>query len=80
MEPASSIIKAFGGHAKVAEITNRHRVRTYAWTKKKSEGGTDGRIPPEPAEDLLAYARKNDLPITAEDFFPKPGKAQADDK
>lgn len=70
MEPASSIIQAFGGHRAVAEIVGCHRTRPYMWEKPKSERGSDGVIPNAPITKLLKYARENGIPIGPEDFFP----------
>jgi hypothetical protein len=68
LEPAKSIIAKIGSD-KVAEITGKHVSRVYRWMSPKDRGGTDGRIPHEDAEKLLAYAQVNQIDLTPADFF-----------
>ncbi|MDP2495880.1 hypothetical protein Q8W25_17765 [Shimia thalassica] len=71
MNPAKTIIQIFGGEADVARITERSVSRVYCWTYPKEKGGTGGLIPAECQQQLMAYARLNDLPLKPEDFFPE---------
>ena len=67
MEPASTIIKQFGGVAKVAALCGVSGARVYAWTWPKTRGGTDGRIPQRYHAPLLREARERGFTdITAE--------------
>ena len=69
MEPARTIIKAFGGEKEVARITGTSYTAPYRWQTSRESGGTGGRIPQKPASKLLAYARDHGIEITADDFF-----------
>lgn len=68
LEPAKSVIAKIGIE-KVAEITGKHVSRIYRWRLPKTRGGTDGRIPHEEAETLLAFARANGIDLKPDDFF-----------
>lgn len=69
LEPARSVIAAFGGVEKVSTITGKHVSRVYRWMYPKDRGGTDGFIPQAEAETLLAHAQHHNVPVTAESFF-----------
>lgn len=77
LEPAASIIRAFGGPDgdltkgidAVASITKKDRTRVFRWMRPKDVGGTGGRIPGQQRDVLYEAARRRRLPITAEDFF-----------
>lgn len=69
LEPAKTIIEAFGGVNAVAGITKRHVSRVYRWQMPKEAGGTDGNIPRSAAVKLLKHARENRVNITAEAFL-----------
>lgn len=69
LEPARSVIAAFGGVEAVSTITGKHVSRVYRWMYPKANGGTDGFIPQVDAEKLLGHARRKAMPITAEIFF-----------
>lgn len=71
LDPALSVIKSLGGFEAVAGITGKHISRVYRWTYPKDRGGTGGFIPQADAAVLLAHAKANDLPVTAESFFAK---------
>ena len=75
LEPASSIIKAFGGADKVIEVTGASRTRVYRWTQPKEKGGTGGTIPLDHAAKLLEHAKAAGLPVSADDFIPTVGAA-----
>ena len=69
MEPASTIIKLFGGPSKVAKIASVHRVRVSNWMRPKSKGGTGGRIPQAHIPVLLAAARERGIDVSAEQML-----------
>ena len=70
MEPAASIIRKFGGEAKVAEIAGTARSAPYRWRQEKSRGGTGGLIPQVYHRALLDYAQTQGLVLSAEEFLP----------
>lgn len=69
LDPAKSIIDRFGGPEEVRKITGASRTRVYRWQLPKEQGGTDGRIPPKPAEKLLEHARKAGMEFSGDEFF-----------
>lgn len=71
LEPAKSVIAKIGGVEKVSEITDKHVSRVYRWMYPKERGGTGGMIPQGDIPALIAYARANDIQISADDFFPE---------
>ncbi|RWF41613.1 MAG: helix-turn-helix domain-containing protein [Mesorhizobium sp.] len=77
LDPANSIIERFGGQDTVMEITGASRTRVYRWTQPREKGGTDGLIPMPHASKLLQHAKKNGLPVTADDFMPIPTREEA---
>lgn len=70
MEPATTIIRLCGGFRAVAEITGRDETRVRRWTYSKDKGGTDGFIPSECQQILMEEARRRELPLRPEHFFP----------
>lgn len=68
-EPARTIIEKLGGPRVVARITGKDVSRVYRWMYPRERGGSDGYIPYEEAEKILAEARRMGLPITPVDFF-----------
>lgn len=70
LEPAASIIRKLGGEASVSKITDTAYTAPYRWQHAKDKGGTDGLIPQRYHPMLLAYARENSIPLTAEEFLP----------
>lgn len=68
LDPAKSVIAKIGAD-KVAEVTGKHISRVYRWMYAKEKGGTGGFIPPEDAKSLLAWARDNNLPLSAAEFL-----------
>ena len=69
MEPATTIIKAFGGVATVAALCGCAAARVYAWTWSKARGGTDGRIPQRYHAKLLTEARSRGLDVVTAEMF-----------
>lgn len=70
MEPAKTVIEICGGYAEVARITGRSEVRVRRWEYPKERGGTDGNIPAECQQLLMADARRTKKPLRPEHFFP----------
>lgn len=67
---AAKIAIKFGGPASLAEALAPARSRTvvYRWLYPKSEGGTDGRIPPSAWLAVRQAARERGILLTMEDF------------
>lgn len=63
LEPASSIICAFGGVDRVAAITGRDKTRVYRWMRAVDKGGTGGEIPAKPRRQLIEYATKHRIVV-----------------
>ncbi len=69
-EPASSIIRLFGGVSVVATIVKKHPSRVYRWTYPTSvREGTGGLVPARDQLALLNHARENGVDFLPEDFF-----------
>lgn len=66
LEPASSVIDLFGGPVAVAKILGLDRAQVYRWMYPKCQRGTDGLIPSWHQQVLLAHAKRNKIPLTAE--------------
>jgi transposase len=77
MEPATHIIKQFGGVQSVQKITGVHVTRVYNWMRSKDEGGTGGTIPFRHVPKLLNAAREMGVEISADDFLPTTQEASA---
>lgn len=69
MEPAQTIIEKLGGPNVVSKITGVHRTRVFAWRRSRAAGGTDGRIPQNHIETMIAFARENGVDLKIEEFF-----------
>lgn len=70
MEPAGSIIDRLGGVTRVAEFVGVHRTRVSNWKRPREAGGTGGMIPQKYHLDLLAYAEREGISLSAGDFLP----------
>jgi hypothetical protein len=69
-EPATSIIRLFGGVGVVASIVKKHPSRVYRWTYPTSvREGTGGIVPAREQRALLDYARDQAIDFKPEDFF-----------
>lgn len=69
-EGAGRPMTELGAGVKLAQqITGRDVSLIYKWLYPRVRGGRNGRIPDEDAEKLLAFARKNHIPLTADHFF-----------
>jgi hypothetical protein len=79
LDPAHSIILRFAGPDgrlsrgidAVAAITGADRTRVYRWMRPKEAGGTGGTVPHRQANKLLEFAKRERVPVQAEDFFAK---------
>lgn len=69
LEPAAGIIERLGGATKVAAVTGAHRSRVSSWRRPKAVGGTGGLIPQRHHVTLLDFARRETIPLRAEDFL-----------
>jgi hypothetical protein len=70
MEPAATIIKKLGGEAMVADITATALSAPYRWQYAREQGGTGGRIPQRHHRSLLAYASRQGISLSADEFLP----------
>ena len=72
LQPAKRIIEALGGVQRVSEIARVSRGRVYGWMSPRGSrsAGTGGIIPHWHIQNLLDYADRNDIPLTASDFTP----------
>jgi hypothetical protein len=75
LDPAKSIIAKIGV-GKVSELTRKDISRVYRWMYPKNRGGTGGLIPTADVPVLLAYAKDNDIELTADEFFQIPEAAE----
>lgn len=66
---ADIIISLLGGPSRVAEIVSVHRTRVSNWKRPRDCGGTGGIIPQRHIPKLLAYARQNNIALSADDFL-----------
>ncbi len=67
---AKSVIAKLGGPVAVGRIVGRSHSAVCKWQVSPSEGGTGGLIPARHQGPLLAYARRNGIPLGPEDFIP----------
>lgn len=68
---AALIIDKLGGVGTVAEVAGVHRTRVSNWKRAKVKGGTGGMIPQKHIPKLLAFARRENIPLSADDFLPE---------
>ena len=71
MEPAKSIIDAFGGPTELAKVVGIHRTRVSKWKSPRDKGGTGGVIPHWHVETILSSARDRGLNVSLGDFAPQ---------
>lgn len=67
--PVDLAVAAFGGIKALAKAANIPEKRIYRWRYPKAQGGSDGRIPADQQGKILAAARADDLPLTAEQLI-----------
>ena len=67
--PVASCVLAIIGIDTAARVTGRHRSRVMRWMYPRAHGGSDGLIPTEPQQRLMAYAASNNVPLRPEHFF-----------
>lgn len=75
IDRAKRIIDILGGVAEVCRITGKSRTRVYSWTYPRDRGGSAGMIPMNCQIVMVEHARKANLPLAPEDFFPEPSSA-----
>jgi len=78
LDPAKTVIDKIGGVETAAHITGKHISRIYRWMYSSSRGGTGGVVPHSDAVKLLAHARENNIPLSANDFIQAPSPARED--
>jgi hypothetical protein len=76
-EPATSIIKKFGGPDVVAEIVQTSSGQVRRWRHPKEKGGTGGAVPHWHIPKLMAAAQARKLKVKAEDFLPREAEGAA---
>lgn len=67
LDPAKTILGKIG-IPKAAEITGRHVSRIYRWMYSAERGGTGGLIPQQHHRALLDYAKRQNIPLSADEF------------
>jgi hypothetical protein len=70
-EPATSIIKKFGGPDVVATIVEATSGQVRRWRYEKERGGTGGAVPHWHIPKLMEAAKARRIKLKAEDFLPK---------
>lgn len=70
MEPAKHIVFALGGPSEVSRVVGVHRTRVSNWMRSKEKGGTGGLIPLKYVAQLLAFAKRKGVELSADDFIP----------
>lgn len=70
LEPATSIIRKFGGPEKVAAVVGTTSGQVRRWRHSKETGGTGGAVPHWHIPKLIEYAKENRIKVRAEDFIP----------
>ena len=75
-EPAKTIIQICGGYAATALLAGRSEARVRRWEYPKARGGSDGLIPSDCQQVLLAAARRAGIDLRPDHFFPDPTSAE----
>lgn len=70
-EPATSIIKKFGGPEAVAAIVDTTPGQVRRWRQAKEKGGTGGAVPHWHISKLMDAAVARKLKLKADDFLPR---------
>ena len=76
LEPARTVLEIIGIDT-AARVTGRHRSRVMRWMYPRAKGGSDGLIPSEMQQRLMAYAASNNVPLRPEHFFGSPTESAA---
>lgn len=80
MEPATTIIRHFGGHSALAKILGVHRTTVWKWAQPKQRGGTDGAIPVAHWPAILSEAKRLKITLKMGDLLrwdASPSRARA---
>lgn len=68
---ASNVIAKCGGARKVAQIIGRDPSWVYKWTYPEGRSsGRGGLVPDKDQQKLMAAARRGEIDLSPEDFFP----------
>lgn len=73
-EIAKRVINKCGGARRVSVMLGMSVQAVYKWTYPPTRGGTNGLIPAQKQIELMVAAHRYGIPLTPEDFFPKPPK------
>ena len=71
MSIAEQVIEKCGGIKRTAELVGKSESWVYRWTYPSSKGGTNGRVPQSAQFLLLEAAKRGDVDISPDDFFPQ---------
>ena len=66
--PGEYVINTLGGTTQAAKLLGRNPATIWKWSAKKSQGGTNGKIPSAARLEILMIAKKLKLDITSEDL------------
>lgn len=69
LEPAASIIEAFGGLSATAEAAGTTTTTVQRWRRPQSKGGTGGYIPRWHHQKLIARALENGWVLNPAAFY-----------
>lgn len=69
LDPARTVIAKIGGIEVACKALGVGRTAVVKWMRPREVGGRGGIIPSDQALALYEYARANNLPLEAEDFF-----------
>lgn len=70
MNQAQAIVEKFGSVKKLADAIGVGVPAVYKWTYPKERNGTGGLIPADKQLDILEAAKRLNIELKAEDFFP----------
>lgn len=76
LEPATTIIRKFGGPGKVAEIVGTTSGQVRRWRHRKEAGGTGGAVPHWHIPKLIEHAKANRIRVKPQDFLPASSPTQ----
>lgn len=68
---AERVVSKFGNARKLAVLLELDPSTVYKWNMPVARGGTDGRIPSDKLERIMAIARPHGVLLTDEDVSPK---------
>jgi hypothetical protein len=69
MNPAEYVVHVFGGVRKAARALDRYPATISKWQHYTNKHGERGQVPSSAQRDILDVARRDGLPITADDLI-----------